>query len=80
MWLGHVGTLRTFSEIGVSRSGTERRRKKQGIPVPRETMGVFLQRASPSGFEGAPLHPLESGAGAQAPWGALKVRKASSPG
>jgi hypothetical protein len=36
-----AGNLETFSEIGVSRSGSVRRRKKREVPVPRETMGIF---------------------------------------
>ena len=34
-------TAGTFSDIGVSRSGTVRRRKKREVPVPRETVGIF---------------------------------------
>jgi hypothetical protein len=79
--LGHVGTLRTFSDIGVSRSGSARRRKERKVPVPRETVGIYRPEriTFEVGIDPLPT-PEESGAGVRAPWGALRVRKATGLG
>ena len=74
-------TAGTFSDIGVSRSGSVRRKSKREVPVPRETMGIYRpERITIVGGMDPLATPEQSGAGVQAPRGALRVRKATGPG
>jgi hypothetical protein len=58
-----------------------RRKSKREVPVPRETMGIYRpERITIVGGMDPLATPEQSGAGVQAPRGALRVRKATGPG